>query len=166
MDKNTFGALAWENRETLYRVAKSVLKQDADCEDAVSQAIVNGMASLPKLKRDEYAKTWLVRIVLNECYRILNAGKRTQPCEREILEQKQHAEPFSFFEEYSELYRALIEIPVETRTALVLFYVEGWDIREIARTQKVMTGTVKSRLSRGRKKLRELLEKEGISYES
>ena len=173
MDKHTFAALAWENRETLYRIAKSVLKQDADCEDAVSQAIVNGMASLSKLKRDEYAKTWLVRIVLNECYHILNARKRMQPYERVEQEQREKwhqgqeksMESVSSFVEYSELYQALMELPVEMRTALVLFYVEEWDIREIARAQKVMTGTVKSRLSRGRKKLRELLEKEGVSYE-
>ena len=52
----------------MYRIAKSLLYNDADCADAIQEAIVKAFAKLHTLKDDSYAKTWLIRIVMNECY--------------------------------------------------------------------------------------------------
>ena len=54
----------------MYHIAKSLLYNDADCADAIQEAIVKAFAKLHTLKDDSYAKTWLIRIVMNECYAI------------------------------------------------------------------------------------------------
>lgn len=60
----------------MYRVAKSLLYNDADCADAIQDAIVTAFAKLHTLKNDKYAKTWLVRILINECYKTMRREKK------------------------------------------------------------------------------------------
>ena len=62
--------------------------------------------------------------------------------------------------DYSELYKALNELPADYRVTVVLYYIEGDSVKETAQILKVTEGTVKSRLSRGRKKLRGFLEED------
>ena len=62
--------------------------------------------------------------------------------------------------DYSELYKALNELPADYRVTVVLYYIEGYSVKETAQILKVTEGTVKSRLSRGRKKLRGFLEED------
>lgn len=169
MEKEKFAQLVWEARDTMYRVAKSILCSEADCEDAVSQAIVNGFSRLSSLKKDEYAKTWLIRIEIRECCRLYRLRRREESYE--IYEDKQAGRPgtgmYCGNEEYSELYLAMQELALEYRVALVLYYLDGYSIKEIAEIQKTTAGTVKSRLSRGRQKLKKLLTEyhEEESYE-
>lgn len=76
MKKEQLGELIIASEETLYRVAKSLLYNDADCADAIQEAIVKAFSKLHTLKEDTYAKTWLVKIVMNECYAIMRKEKR------------------------------------------------------------------------------------------
>lgn len=164
MEKEKFAQLVREAEDTMYRVAKSVLISDADCEDAVSQAIVNAFAALPSLRREEYAKTWLIRIELHECYRIYRMRKKESSYEEYRESGREPGEAGARKEDYSELYYALLKLPMEMRVALVLYYLDGYPVREIARIQRTTEGNVKSRLLRGRRKLKILLtEAEGGS---
>lgn len=70
MNKNTFIQKVTEIEDTLYRVAKTILLHDTDCEDAVQESILKAYDKLNTLKQEQYFKTWLVRILLNECYSI------------------------------------------------------------------------------------------------
>lgn len=163
MDKEKFAEIAWGSKDTLYRVAKSILHNDTDCEDAVSQAIVNAFTKLASLKKEEYAKTWLIRIVINECYHIYRVKKREQSYEDYMNSRKcqsSFAHHLDYDEEHSELYHALMKLPVKYRITITLYYIEGYNIKEIAIIQHTTTGTVKSRLSRGRQKLKALLTDE------
>ena len=76
MTKETLGQLIIDSEETMYHVAKSLLYNDADCADAIQEAIVKAFAKLHTLKDDSYAKTWLIRIVMNECYAIMRKEKK------------------------------------------------------------------------------------------
>ncbi len=67
MDKTTFTNNILESEQTLYRVSKSILGNDQDCEDAVNNAILKAYEKLDSLKEEQYFKTWLIRIVINEC---------------------------------------------------------------------------------------------------
>ena len=161
MDKEEFAQVVWDARETMYRIAKTLLRTDADCEDAVSQAVVSAFEKLHTLKKPQYAKTWLIRIVMNECYHLGKQRKREQCYGDDVIsiaDRVKECEPLYREEEYSELYEALCGLPDVFRMALVLYYVEQYSIKEIAQIQKVTVGTVKSRLSRGRKLLREKLQ--------
>ena len=76
MTKETLGQLIIDSEETMYHIAKSLLYNDADCADAIQEAIVKAFAKLHTLKDDSYAKTWLIRIVMNECYAIMRKEEK------------------------------------------------------------------------------------------
>lgn len=156
MDKIAFGNLVMENEVQLYRIAKSILRNDEDCMDAAQEAVTRAFERLDTLRNDSYAKTWLIRILIHECCRLAKEKRKTVPMEEawpdEVM-QKQ---------DYSSLYEALSVLEPEFRVVLVLHYLEGFQIQEIAGILRVPQGTVKSRLYRGREKMRRLLSEEDV----
>ena len=156
MKREQLGQLILASEDSMYHVAKSLLYNDADCQDAIQEAIAKAFDKIGTLKQDTYAKTWLLRILINECYGIMRKEKKIislETCEQE--------EPWMERQDYSDLYEALMRLTEETRLAVTLYYMEGYSIREIARMTKVTESAVKSRLARARTKLKEELSKEG-----
>lgn len=151
MDKQVFTEQVLASEATMYRVAKSILVHDWDCEDAVQEAVAKAYASADSLKNKEYFKTWLIRILINECYRILNKRKKLTPLDG-------IPEPASEEPSYSELYTAIQKLDKRSRVTVVLHYIEGYSTEEIGKMLKIPQGTVKSRLSKARKLLREELK--------
>ncbi|MGG7164061.1 RNA polymerase sigma factor [Clostridium ihumii] len=153
MNKETFKEKVLETESTLYNVSKSILSNDKDCEDAVQEAILKAYNKLKTLKEEEYFKTWLIRILINECYSL----------KRKELKTLSYEECFDIAadnnkDEYSELYFAIQKLPERIRITIVLYYVEGYSIKEIKKILKIPEGTVKSRLAKGRKLLKIKLE--------
>ena len=156
MKREQLGQLILASEDSMYHVAKSLLYNDADCQDAIQEAIAKAFDKIGTLKQDTYAKTWLLRILINECYEIMRKEKKIislETCEQE--------EPWMERQDYSDLYEALMGLTEEARLAVTLYYMEGYNIREIARMTKVTESAVKSRLARARTKLKEELSKEG-----
>ena len=154
MDKPAFTAAVLDAEPTLYRVARSMLGSEHDCADAAQQAILRAWEQLGTLKKPQYFKTWLVRILINECNAILRLRQRLAPYEPAAAE----AVPAPAAEDHSDLYAALMALEEKYRLPVVLYYWEGFKTREIARMLGVPEGTVKTRLRTAREKLRETLE--------
>lgn len=140
----------------MYHVAKTLLYSDADCGDAIQEAIVKAFTNLHTLRQDSYAKTWLIRIVINECYAIMRREKRVVS-----LEDYTREEAVSESEDYSDLYEAIGHLSDEARLSVTLYYMEGYSVKEIAKLTDTTESAVKNRLSRARAKLR--TELEGVS---
>jgi len=151
MTKKQLGELITDSQESLYRIAKTILASDADCADAVSETIVRAFSCLGTLKNDKYARTWLIRILINESRNIQRKGARIIPFD-EIPEQEIHQTA-----DYSELYQAVMTLPEEQRIAVALYYMEGYSIREIASMEDTTQSAVKNRLLRARRTLKTLL---------
>lgn len=163
MTKEEFAQVVFASTDSLYRISKSILRNDADCEDAVQEAITIAFEKLYTLRKDCYAKTWLVRIVMNECYKIARRKEREYATEQsDMLEKQEQSETTGLKLEQSDVYQALLALEERQRVVLVLFYVEEYSLKEIARITNVPVGTVKSRLSRGRKQLRKWFEEEFV----
>ena len=77
MTNEEFAKIVTDTAAVMYRVSKSILKNDEDCEDAVQEAITKAFLKLWSLKNESFAKTWLIRIVINECYSILRKKKNS-----------------------------------------------------------------------------------------
>ena len=71
MDKERFGEMILANERQFYRIAKSILRKDEDCQDAAQEAIARAFGHLGSLKEDAYANTWFTRILIRECYTLL-----------------------------------------------------------------------------------------------
>lgn len=153
MNKQQPGNLILESQESLYRVAKSLLNDDEDCGDAICETIARAFEKLHTLKSDAFAKTWLTRILINECYNILRREKKIV-----YLEDYGEKEESQKQQDYSELYEAIRKLPEGGRLATVLYYMEGYSVKEIAVIMKTTESAVKKRLARAREKLKTYLE--------
>lgn len=163
MTKEEFAQVVLDSTDSLYRISKSILKNDADCEDAVQEAITIAFEKLYTLRKDCYAKTWLVRIAMNECYKIARHKGREYTTEQpDMLEKQKKSEETGLKLEQSDVYQALLTLEERQRVVLVLFYVEEYSLKEIAHITNVPVGTVKSRLNRGRKQLRKWFEEDFV----
>lgn len=157
MNKNEFAEQVTAAEATLYHISKSILKNDCDCSDAVQEAIVTAYSKLHSLRDDRYFKTWLCRILMNECYRICRANQRVVP-----LEDYMEAEYPSEQRDGSGLFDAVMKLETDLRLVIVLHYIEGFQTKEIAELLKIPEGTVKSRLSRARTELKSGLEEKEV----
>ena len=152
MKKEQLGELIIASEETLYRVAKSLLYNDADCADAIQEAIVKAFSKLHTLKEDTYAKTWLVKIVMNECYAIMRKEKRIIS-----LDDYQMEDQASEQDDYSELYEAIFKLPEPVKLCVTLYYLEGYSVKEVAQILDLTESAVKNRLLKARAVLKESL---------
>ena len=150
MDRKTFGQLVMDNEVQLYRIAKSILKNDEDCADAAQEAVKKAFEKLDSLREDRYAKTWLIKILIRVCYDFVSEKKNKISLEEQYNLQETK-------EKYEDLYEALHVLEKDFRVVLVLHYLEGYQVAEIAELLSVPEGTVKSRLYRGREKLKKIL---------
>ena len=148
MTNQDFAARIVAMQGTLYRVTCSILREHADREDAVQSAIEKAWRKSGTLRDESRLQSWVVRILINECYTILRHQKRETPVEAiPDSPAPPNADP--------DLYRFFTNLPDKLRLTMVLHYVEGYDVKEIARMQRIPVGTVKTRLMRGREKMKE-----------
>ena len=103
MTKEQLGSLILDSERQLYSTAKSILKDDQDCADAIQETIVKAFSKIKTLRNDKYARTWLIRILINECYTLLRKSSKFVPLE----EMNKSAESgIQQDTDYSELYKA------------------------------------------------------------
>lgn len=155
MTKEQLGTLILDSERQMYAMAKSVLYSDQDCADAIQETIVRAFSKLHTLRKDAYAKTWLMRILINECYTILRKSSKVISLE----EVDKGTEPVTKEEaDYSELYRAISSLKEELRLPVLLYYIENFTVREIAQILDISEGAVQKRLARAREKLKQNLQ--------
>lgn len=143
--KEIFTRLVLESEQTLYRISVSMLKNESDCQDAVQSAILTAYEKLSDLKHEEYFKTWLTRILINVCNKQLKYRSRFTELSEDIPQMTDDTS--------REVRDAIDKLPVKIRQAVVLYYIEEFSVKEIKQILKVPEGTVKSRLSKGRRLL-------------
>lgn len=149
MTKSEFVQRVRDMERRLYRVSRTLLSHDADCEDAVQETLLKAWARLDSLREERYFETWLVRILINECKTI---WRKRPSLETELPDNLNIAqsEPYNLFE-------ALMALPKRHRITLELHYIEGYKTREIAGLLGISESTVKWRLAQGRKRLKQEL---------
>ena len=147
MNKKDFTERVLECEQTLYRVGMSMLKNQTDCEDAVQDTILTAYSKLNTLKNEEYFKTWLVRILINNCNKQLKRRGRITAVEV-MPENAEYSDDNS-----TEVKMALEKLNPKIRAVIVMRYIEGFSVKEIKEILRIPEGTVKSRLARGRELL-------------
>ena len=75
-DDQAFVELIEENKQAMYKVAVGILKNDFDAADAIQQSILTCYEKLKELKKAQYFKTWLIRILINNCNQMLREQKK------------------------------------------------------------------------------------------
>jgi len=142
-----------KHKHRLFRLAVSCLKQPADAEDILQEVFLRYYRSAPEFADEEHEKAWLLRVTANACISLLRSPWRRflNP----IPESAPAPEP-----EGQQLLELVHRLPPKHALVIHLHYYEEYSVREIASILRISEGTVKSRLSRARKQLGELIEKE------
>lgn len=153
-NKEAFEDLMQIHAQSMYKVAKAILKNDEDVLDAMQETALTCWEKIGTLKQERCFKTWLTRILINHCNEICRQRKFTVPDER-ISETGRQEESFLNVE-WEDFLNCL---DVKHRTVIILYYVQGFKTREVAEILKVNESTVRSRLAAARDKMEQLYEK-------
>lgn len=171
-DGRAFNQLIMLYQGMAYNVAYRILNDADAAADATQDAFFSAFKAVKKFRGGSF-KAWLLRIVTNACYDQLRVKKRRPSTSLDDLPvETDHS---SYFRDEAEAPDELLErrelgqllqsgiaaLPMEQRAVLVLSDVQGLSYQEVAEIMDLSLGTVKSRLSRGRSRLRDFLWERG-----
>lgn len=155
MTLETFTQRADACADRLFRIAYLTLRSEADCEDAVQEALLRAWRNRDSLREEAFFETWLVRILINESRRIL--GDRARRRETELDEAISAAEPPP---NHPGLRDAIRSMEPKYRLPLILHHINGYAIEEVSSILRLPKTTVKWRLTEARKRLKNELDRE------
>ena len=156
-DHDAFTELVRRHQDRLWAVALRTLGNRDDAADALQDALLSAHRGAAGFRGDAAVTTWLHRIVVNACLDQVRrrAARPTVPLDDDVpaaardgIEDRETA---------TDVLAALRTLPIEQTAAIVLVDIEGYPVAEVAAMLEVPAGTVKSRCSRGRARLAELL---------
>ena len=151
MNQRVFAERVTAMQGSLYRVAASYLRGESDRLDAVAETIAKAWERRQTLRDKSLFATWMTRILIRVCVDIQRRQKRLIPTD-DVAEKPAEDEKIAALRE------AIDSLPQKARTMIVLHYMEGYDVREIAKMMGMTKGAVCAGLSRARDKLRAYLE--------
>ncbi len=151
IEKTEFVAWIEGKHEMLYRVARTILRNDEDCKDALQSAVLKAWENRRKLRDAKLFGTWLTRILINECHALRRKNSK-------YLLQDEVADTAVSRAPDPALQQALEGLPERLRLPLTLHYLGGYTYEEIAGMLRLPQSTVRSRLSKARGALRMALE--------
>ena len=147
MEERPFTQKLLESEPMLYRIACALLRSEADRQDAMQETALKAWKNRASLREEQYFRTWISRIMVNECHNLHRKNSRYVPVEK----LPDRPAPDSGEQET----RLMLEsLPEKQRIPLVLHYLEGFSLEEIARVQHISLALVKYRMHQARKTLR------------
>ena len=168
-DASAFEELVCIHQDRIYNLCRRMLSQAQDAEDAAQDTFLKAYRNLGRFTPDASFTTWLYRIAINTCL-----DRRKKPIWHSLFKKTTEGEEFMLAElahgftperlyeakQTGELVQAcLAGLPVKLKVVLVLKELEGCSYEEIAETLDISLGTVKSRISRAREEMRQMMRK-------
>ncbi len=151
-DEEAFVMLMEICKDGMYRVAKGYFQSEVDVADAMAETVLTTYEKLGQLQKPQYFKTWLTRILINNCNRMLRERNRCNVMDS-LPEEGMPDDAYANIE----FYELLREFPDDCRMILLLYYGEQFTTREIADILDMNENTVRSKLRRTRAELKESL---------
>lgn len=157
MNDLQFNIYAEQYMDTVFRLAFSTVKSKADADDITQNVLLKLYESKKEFESDAHVKHWLIRVTVNECKKLWRSPwNRTEDFEEYsaslVFEEKR----------YNDLYHAIMSLDKKYRMIIVLYYYEGCSISDISALLGLPIGTVGTRLSRAREKLKNWLTEADI----
>lgn len=139
--------------DMIYKLAFSQTRSKNNADDVYQEVFLRYIRKNPEFKNEEHRKAWLIRVTINCCKNLwLSSWKRkTVPLEETI--------PFKMQEE-ADLHYVLKKLPPKYRVTIHLFYYEDLSIEQMSKILNIKQSTIRTQLTRGRRKLKELLKGE------
>ena len=157
-DKEVFIKNINENRLKMYKTAIAILKNEDDANDAIQDALYSAYKNYYNLKEKSYFTTWIIRILINKCYDIINKNKKIAYIDDSITENRAGVE--DDYEVEKSLEWVLNQIDKDLKEIVVFYYYDELSVADIANIMEIPQGTVKSRLARAREQIGKIIKKE------
>ena len=157
-DGEAFIQLIQQYELILYRTAKRLGLKDEDIADLLQETVMIAFEKIATLKKGQYFNTWICRILLNNSYRFMKKNKPLAAMDETVLNNLSHQDFLSL-----ELDDALNSLDDNHRIALTLYYVNSFTTKEISEFLHESEGTIKSRISRAKKQLKNTYYLEGAN---
>ena len=142
--------------DTVYRVSLNILKNPEDSKDVMQNVFLRYFKHQYTFKSEEHIKAWLIRVAVNESKRYLKINNKNESVSLEEVANTLFAEN----KEDGEIFRAVMSLDEKYRTVILLYYYEGYDVKEIAHILKRNQATVRTQLSRARELLKPKLKED------
>lgn len=153
-DEKAFDELILAVKKEMYLITKTKLKNEEDIADVMQETIYYCYKNLKKLRNNKFFKTWLIRILINECNKFYNHSKNKNNVSLEENEIENYIgtedDPFSNIE-FDILIKNLKE---DEKIIMTLYYYSQYSTKEISKILKINEGTIRSKLSRAKTKLK------------
>ena len=144
-DTDAFIKLMFLQNQKMYKIAKIYLHNDQDIADVIQSTILFCFENISVLQKPKHFKTWFIRILINECKDFLHKNKNY--C---LPDETSESSVFDITQSHLEFEELLLSVDKKYRIILILYYMEGFKIREIAQILDMNENTVKTRLSKGK----------------
>ena len=157
-EKEYFCQCVRECEGSMYTLAMGILKNEADAADAMQDAILKAYCNLDQLKDRNRFRSWILSIVHNTAIEYIR--KRKDTADFETQDDLVSPEPAVDTATRLTVWDGIQRLKLPYRTVIILFYYENYSVRQIAEVTHTSVIAIKQQLSRGRKMLAQLLNKE------
>lgn len=147
-NNEAFVQLMMKKEKLLYNMARKFLKNEEDIADCLQETMMDAFKNIKSLKKDKYFDTWLCRILINNSNKIINKNNRILDY-KAILHEEKNTSIDSL-----ELRNLLISLDSKYSVPLVLYYYNGYSIKEISEILDLPINTIKTRLARAKSRLK------------
>lgn len=157
-DAQALETLLLLEQSMLYYKALTYVSTKEDALDVIQETSYKALLSIHQLKHPKYFSTWLFRILIRECYKLLRKQKKELPYEDEVLLEKLESKDDTALET-SYIKEALAKLKPAYQIAIILFYYHDLSIKDISAVLEKPESTIKTHLRRARKKLKTEIER-------
>ena len=155
-DKEAFLDLIEKQKEKLYKIAYTYVRNEQDALDIIQETICKAYVSLENLKKPKYFNTWIVKILMNVAITTVNKNKKVIYLEDEEIVQDTNS--ISGCDDRLDLITELDKLPQKYKDVIVLKYFDDLTIEEIANILEIPIGTARTNLYRGLENLRKSMK--------
>ena len=157
-DSDAFSKLIEIVKYKLYKTAMAILKNDDDACDAIQETLLKAYQKITGLKNNDFFTSWIIRILINNCYDIIRKNKKIVYLDENLADEKDTY--YDLYSQESSLEYVLNSIDKDLKLVTIFYYYDGLSVNEISDILNIPEGTVKSRLSRAREKIYSILKEE------
>jgi RNA polymerase sigma-70 factor, ECF subfamily len=161
IDRVAYTELVRNYSARIFAICFSMLSNREDAEDITQQAFLTGFADIQQLHDADKFDVWITQIAKNMCLDCLRRRKLNKIALKQVAADDVTDESDCDQDKYSRLKSALAQLTEEYRLPLMLYYFDGQSTQKVAESLELTVATAQTRLSRARKKLRQLLSTEG-----
>lgn len=155
--EKVLGELMDKYGNTIYKISYTYLNNIADAEDSVQEIFIKLMQKMPEFDNPEHEKAWIIRVTINHCKNKIKSKKRH---ETSNIDDSKNIASYDKYSDNPEVLNAVLSLSEKYKTAIYLYYYEGYTTPQIAKITNQSDTTVRSLLHRARLKLKKLLKEE------